>query len=190
MKILVFIKSNVMVFIFALCAIVLIENNPVFAQNGCALLKKDDPVIFVSFERIVEKDKKRIVQLRLNNNSTCTIVVPVDIGQQTINGSEVKPCIPSTFGELENNSTVFLDYHITDPKTRTIYMPGGGDVRSSALLKGGNSVIFEIPVKEYKKGDFSLAFNYDWEVGNDRREMVILHHELSFYSSELQKLIK
>jgi hypothetical protein len=187
---LIFIKNNVIIFIVTICAILFIENFSVFAQDGCKLIKKNEPVIFISFERLIEKDKKRIIQLRLNNNSTCTIVVPVKYEERRTANSESKACVPSTFGTLESNSNAFLFYEINDPRTNTRYFPYGGDVVGSASLKGGQSVLFEISVKDYKKGDFSLGFQYDWEVCNDRREMIILHHKLSFYSAELSKLIK
>lgn len=173
--------------LFAVFFIVIILPYSAFSQDGCKLLNKDKPVIYISFERIIQEGKNKIIQLRLNNNTTCNIVVPIEYEEKSNKNSTA--CIPSTFGELQNNSAVKLNYGIYT--SGAIYFPGSGDVVDSAVLRGGNSIIFNVPIKMMKKGQLKLDFKYDWEVCNDSQEQFsILKRELTFHSSELQKLIK
>lgn len=131
------------------------------AQTGCVLLDKDKSAFFISYEQTIEeKDKK--IRFRLVNNSSCAIIVPVDITETST--TESQACVPSTFADLKNNSQVRLIYEINYPKTNSLFFPLSGDVLSSALLKSGTSILFDVPVKRLRQGNLKLDVKYDWEV--------------------------
>jgi len=167
--------------------VLLIASLGASAQDGCSQIDKTKPLHFISFERM-SGEKNRDVQLRLNNNSTCAIVVetwedpPKRPLSEIIKDSGV--CKPAMFLELKDAQHVGMFYGIYYPKGNIIQRYGAGDAITAATLKGARSILFDVPLKYFKEGDeLKLNFEYDWQVCRTAQDRyVVLHQELSFYS--------
>jgi hypothetical protein len=158
----------------------------ILAQTGCSLVDKTKPLLFISFERLVGK-KNSDAQLRLNNNSTCTIVIDTYEEPPKRTLSEIMRdrgiCQPSKLLELQDGSHVGMFYSIKLPHRNLTQAFGAGDVITPANLKSGGSILINVPLKYFKDGgELRIHFQYDWEACSPTQDKyVIMYHEISFY---------
>ncbi|HMS38875.1 MAG TPA: hypothetical protein PKE69_01520 [Pyrinomonadaceae bacterium] len=156
-------------------------------SNGCKVIDESKPLLFISYEKLIEDKKKdnQKIQLKLNNNSTCTIVFLVPQGSVKI---------------VDNGQFVDVIYEI--PKIingeSVIIFPPGGDALDLAYLKEGRSIFFNVPFKYFKGNggaDLRVKFEYEWEKGKNKifsgSSHDVIRNYIYFYSGllpiELQK---
>lgn len=122
---------------------------------GCQTIDNSKPLLFLSYEKFIDSKKKadREIQLRLINNSNCTIVFSVP--QSSLKSDEIAD------GQIVSAG---YELQIVVEGKIGVMFGGGGDAFSSAYLKGGRSTLFNVPLRYFKQtSDLRLAFQYDWE---------------------------
>lgn len=125
--------------------------------TGCSALDKSLPLLFISFERADDKawagDKyAKGVLLRVRNNSNCGIILETSTNVSS---------------EAKDGEKLSLKYLMKYPTQASTVIGGfGGDVLESVRLRGGHSVLFSVPLENFRKrGDLLLPFNYEWDDG-------------------------
>jgi hypothetical protein len=123
--------------------------------TGCSALDKNLPLLFIVFEGEDYKawagDKyAKGVLLRVRNNSNCGIILETST---------------NTSDRAKDGEKLSLKYLMKYPTQPSMVMGGfGGDVLESVGLRGGDSVLFSVPLENFKKkGTLLLPFNYEWE---------------------------
>lgn len=174
---------------------VLSSNPAVFAQTntevGCQIIEANKPLLFISYEKFIASEKRadREVQLRLNNNSTCTIVFKVPQG--SLKSDEI------------------ADGQIVDPVYEFPTIINGkigimtaltGDAVTSVSLKSGRSTLFNVPLRYFKQtSKIQLPFEYDWEIKknsvveevlNFKTSSQVLQNYIFFYRDFLPKELR
>ena len=161
-----------------------------FAQGGCSPIDKTKPPLFISFAQLDDKafdgskDVKGVL-LKLTNNSDCRINFAVSYGETpkvpsawvVRNGKMVRrPNVP--FGSLENGQRVSWLYLTKYPNKKDLFGGGfGGDMLETAYLNAGDSLLFAVPLKNFRSGgELLLPYAYDWDEG-DRGQIITKHGE-------------
>lgn len=114
-----------------------------------------------------ETDKERNIILKLQNNSTCDIqVISSDVDYFTERTN--KPPFFKIRNQLNDKELVpdlqfytRIDFQNLLLSTTT---SNGGDNLAGLFLKGGNSLLFSVPFKNFQKGlAIVIPFEFKWE---------------------------
>jgi len=137
-------------------------------KSGCALVDKNHPAQFISYEGRVESSSE--IKLRLRNNTDCAIIVETDDTSRTrlkrLSNGAVR--VEGASGS-EDGATLRLHYLIQDRQRQKAPAPayGWGDSVFTHQISPGQSVIFFVPITHFKRGfDIAVPFNYSWEGSN------------------------
>lgn len=178
--------SKILFFLCLGCLCFSLQAGKALAQSGCAVVDQQSPILYIAYERLLErKDSptgRQEIQLRLKNNSTCTIILGTDEepARQTLEEMLSKK---GEFLALQEGQQVRLRYSILFPNGLSQVF-GSGDSVTGASLRGGKSVVFNVPLKPFQQGgELRLDYQYDWEIGHDAKEKyLILEHYIRFFS--------
>ena len=134
-------------------------------KSGCALVDKNHPAQFISYEGKAESSSE--IKLRLRNNTDCPIIVETD------------DVLPTQLKKLDNGALRFepvtgsqdgvklrLHYLVQDRQQQAAAKPayGWGDSVFTYQISPGQSVIFAVPLSHFKRRfDVAVPFNYSWE---------------------------
>jgi hypothetical protein len=130
---------------------------------GCGLIDKKYLPLSISYDRV---GTSSTVELRLLNNTDCTILV------QTDDESPRRPYLVDgririeTTTESEDGLKVPLHYLLKsqNPRLAPSQGYGWGDSVFTYRVLGGQSIIFSVPIVKIRKGfDVLVPFNYEWE---------------------------
>ena len=158
-------------------------------QTGCALVDKNRPAQFISYEDRIEPTSK--VKLRLHNNTNCSIIVetddkyPMRLSKLSNGGVKLETVTTSQEGlELP------LHYFIQDKQRQQAPKPayGWGDSVFTYEILAGQSAAFTVPLASFKeKLDIAVLFNYVWEGNRTVGVGGVVHHVL-FLADDLPKV--
>jgi hypothetical protein len=141
-------------------------------QAGCSVLNKDHPLLFISFERVDDKawngDKYvKGALLRVRNNSNCAILLEAPPGEASSFRIRDGKLTRLEMEEAKDGQRVSLKYLMKYPDQAFMVVGGfGGDVLDYVRLNGGDSILFSVPLSNFRKrGELLLPFNYEWDMG-------------------------
>jgi hypothetical protein len=105
--------------------------------------------LFISYDGTSHSD----VRLRLHNNSDCRIVIETD---------DHEPFV------LRGEKNVAVHYLLHDRRRETLKPGyGWGDSVFSVELRGGDSVLFRVPLAHFnKRRDVAVPFRFAWDVAH------------------------
>ena len=132
-------------------------------KHGCSLVDPTRPPQFVSYEGKSESQ----IQLRLRNNTSCTIVVETD--DQFPTQPKTLPQGGSTIESvLTSQDGVRLRLHyLTQNRRRGEVLKRGygwGDSVFTYEILPGQSILFAVPRFHFKRGsDIAVPFAYSWD---------------------------
>lgn len=156
-------------------------------KRGCTLIDGSRHSQFISYEKTVDKE----VQLRLHNNTDCTIAVEIDEKGQ-LGAFRTLPNGEHLFvyvGRPHYGIPMLLHYLVQGGPHSKLPVPGydwGDSVETYAIPKG-ESVIFSVPLAYFRKRlDVLVPFRFDWEA-NDTINMTsgAVAHRVYFLADEL-----
>lgn len=134
-------------------------------KKGCALMDKTKDAQFISFENRVDISE---LKLRLRNNTDCSIILQTDDNYPTV----VRK-LPKGQLRLEqvvnSEDGVRLPLHYLVQRSWELLRPAyaWGDSSFSYEVSGGQSVVFDVPLRYFKRGyAVAVPFNYEWEGQN------------------------
>jgi hypothetical protein len=205
MKKLVFSLVLIFVFIFMMAGLG-------FSQDAipCSLIDKTRDALFIEFERTDEKltrgerkDEPHVI-LRLKNNSTCPIEVISNDVEYFLAALPAKPTFQQVMnretrtniieGELVPDLNFFIRINVSG-NWFAEELNESSDTITTPILKGGNSLLFAVPIKNFKKGLIVLVpFKFEWETELDKSNVKFgggTYHFIWFRYSKLpQELLK
>ena len=115
-------------------------------NSECSRLDPSQPLHYLTYEGASFGD----IRLRLRNNSSCPITLQTDLHEPF-----------NLRGETWIAPRYFL--HRKGQTLREVH-EGWGHVVSTTQIKGGDSVLFRIPIIQLKKGwGIAVPFSYGWE---------------------------
>ena len=134
-------------------------------QTGCAFIEKSRPAQFITYDGASETTSEAM--LRLHNNTTCSIIVETDDRSPTRlrrlpNGGVTVGTVASS----QDGVRLPLHYLVQDRQRWRAPEPayGWGDSVFTYEILAGQSVIFTVPLKHFRKRlDVAVPFNYEWE---------------------------
>ncbi|MFL6230781.1 MAG: hypothetical protein ACJ741_18560 [Pyrinomonadaceae bacterium] len=166
-----------------------IEKSP-----GCSIVRAGKPALFISYDSA--GDDQRYVRLRINNNSTCVMVIEtIDINPEAeAYKSSFKRQVTNVRGNLvvkyvfdppREGVLIPVVYDHQDVANGKALEPGMsilGDIKFTLNIPADRSVIFQVRA-EYLRKDFRIAvpFNYEWERGTGNEAA----HHLYYYAQDL-----
>lgn len=117
---------------------------------GCSRIDPSRAAQFISYEGVSEGASYSDVRLRLHNNSDCPITVETD---------DRLPFV------LRDQKNVALHYLLGDRQRRTLRSGyGWGDSVYTVEIRGGDSVLFRVPLAHLnKRFDVVVPFIFAWE---------------------------
>lgn len=138
---------------------------PAASQKGCIILDINRPAQFISYEKKIEQGSK--VQLRLRNNTNCTIIVETDDTSSTrLNLASNRRKRDESSSSPRDGDSLLLHYLVQDRRRWRAPEPayGWGDSVYTYEIPAGQSVVFNVPSIHFKKQlDIVVPFNYAWE---------------------------
>jgi hypothetical protein len=150
---------------FFLCSLAILSNADTAGQtqaskNMCSLLSGSGEAQNISFEKVSGTD----VILRLRNNSTCEITLQTDPGPLTWVIFGPKGAKIEVVTEPVDGLWVPVHYYFARANKGVEFGPGWGDSVSVYNVPAGQSLLFSVPLKYFKKHlDIAVPFNYVWE---------------------------
>lgn len=204
-----FVKINVL-----LVVLVFLSASFSFAQtseSSCALINNARDSFFIEFERIEDKQndggkKRKNIILRLKNNSTCSIQltsadlehfrVKENFPPNTSAQQKIEQIKNPKWREINNDEFIPRFEFVTE---LTVYnslyvqrLSDASDITFSFSLKGGNSILFAVPFKNFEKKLLVLVpFEFKWETNRAKDSFGgDTHHLIWFSYSNLPDEIK
>jgi hypothetical protein len=165
-------------------------------QNGCTYLVRENPSVFISYERetIGQNAKGQSIRqmlLRLHNNSSCAIVIETDdiMGDEALfkkevsqlpNGNILTKYIPNP----PEGALLPIFYDIQEARNKA-WRPAnyweGRDLVFTYTIPSGRSVIFPVEEKYFRRRFLiSLLFSYTWENNPQLRTSGTITHRVSY----------
>ena len=180
------------------------ESNP---QAGCSRLDKNNPPLFISFERRSEKvwansKYQRGLLLRVNNNSNCAITLTIAAGTTGEGQPELSPNFTIRDGKMvrkpatpipspTSGKTVGLYYLTAYHGEGALVLDNDFHARDHIDLYAGEHIFFEVPLKNLQRGGRILVpFNYKWDANTnlvDGYSVEASEHYLTFDPERLTK---
>jgi hypothetical protein len=134
----------------------------------CSAVDKGRPPLFISFERVDNKawDGGKYVKgvlLRMRNNSGCAILLEAPPGEASPWRVRDGKLIRLETSEAKDGERLSLKYLMKYPGREVMVLGGfGGDVLESVRLRGGDSVLFSVPLRNFKqKGRAALPYTFE-----------------------------
>lgn len=124
------------------------------AREVCPESERLDSLVTVRFERVAETETgKEEAVLRLSNGSGCGVVVRVLSAPVVLSPGGVTRFVRED-EELPDGARAALDYAVLRPQlTGTVEPPswGGGCVADLTTIPPGRSMLFRVPVSEFRQ---------------------------------------
>ncbi|MGI8919014.1 MAG: hypothetical protein ACR2H6_10465 [Pyrinomonadaceae bacterium] len=125
------------------------ESRP-WHSAGCSRIDSSRSAQFISYEGVSAGASYSDVVLRLRNNSDCPLIIETDDHEAFV---------------LRGEKNVALHYLLHDRRRQTLKPAyGWGDSVFTVEIRGGDSVLFRVPLVHFnRRFDVAVPFKFGWD---------------------------
>lgn len=186
--------------------VLLFTSNNIWSQKcsaRCSLIDNSRDALFITYEKTAKvKTEGGYIQegvlLRLNNNSTCAVLVTTGSAEQFL---KPIPENPTVLQRIRREIKYDLPDGILVPEVQYRYTTSnssglsvGGDNFYGFSLLGKRSILFEVPLKHFDLSSFNnitLIFQYVWEQEKRaKHSYATVESTVRFWTKELPDEVK